>query len=468
MTIPSIRKQLGFGACVLALLAGAAGAGASDDEALPDWASGVIQVKNGAVPLDTGARQPDTDGRWFEQEEKGHAAPIFYDWDGDGLKDLIVGGFAGRFRVFANKGSRENPRFDGYEWIMAGDDVALLRNFCCVAAGPRMADINGDGIDDLVAGSYSPGLIYWFEGSRDGLRPRQTLTDWDGIPIVTRLADLPNESYLAYGAKPAWMDWDADGNPDLVIGNSHGDLVLRRNHGPARFAGTTPVASQPVFDSFAWSESYSQIDLFTKIDEDGGALRHEEYLSPTVADWDGDGLKDLIIGVQSGAVYFVRNTGQEGEPHFAAPVQLLGPRPGGEFPPHQLLQEGDTVSRGSRISVEVTDYNGDGKPDLMLGDYALSLVLRPDLTDADMKVIEDIEARLVALDKRAGLEAPYMPLRDRVKSAFVYYENKALQAELQALEGELIQYLKPARDDHQDRLLGYERLHGHVWVYLRR
>ncbi|WP_020400609.1 FG-GAP repeat domain-containing protein [Kordiimonas gwangyangensis] len=464
MNSKSLKRTLSAGLCAVAVASAAAAA----PEEMPDWAVEVIQVKNGSKPLDAGAKDTGPQGRWFEQEEKGHAAPIFHDWDGDGLKDLIVGGFAGRFRVFKNIGTADTPAFDGYEWLEAGSEVAHIRNFCCVAAGPRMVDINDDGIDDLVAGTYSPGLIYWFEGSKDGLKPRQVLTDWDGIPVVTRLADLPNASYLAYGAKPAWMDWDADGDPDLIIGNSHGDLVLRRNHGPASFEGITPVSGQPVFDSFAWSEAYSQIDLFTKIEDEGGALKNEEYLSPTVADWDGDGLEDLIIGVQSGAVYFVKNIGEEGEPTFAAPVQLLGPRAGGEFPPHQLVNEGDMVQRGSRISVEVTDYNGDGKPDLMLGDYALSLVLKPGLTSADMKAIEDIKVRLVALDKRAGLNPPYDPLRDRVKSAFVYYENKELAAELRALEGELLPYLVPIKDEHQDRLIAYERLHGHVWVYIRR
>lgn len=153
MNSKSLKRTLSAGLCAVAVASAAAAA----PEEMPDWAVEVIQVKNGSKPLDAGAKDTGPQGRWFEQEEKGHAAPIFHDWDGDGLKDLIVGGFAGRFRVFKNIGTADTPAFDGYEWLEAGSEVAHIRNFCCVAAGPRMVDINDDGIDDLVAGTYSPG-----------------------------------------------------------------------------------------------------------------------------------------------------------------------------------------------------------------------------------------------------------------------------------------------------------------------
>lgn len=43
--------------------------------------------------------------------EKGHAAPLVCDWDGDGLPDLLVGQFgSGRLLVFRNVGTRKEPK----------------------------------------------------------------------------------------------------------------------------------------------------------------------------------------------------------------------------------------------------------------------------------------------------------------------------------------------------------------------
>ncbi len=55
----------------------------------------------------------------------GHAAPCVYDFDKDGKQDLIVGQFGeGKCRVYLNVGSREQPRFGSFDYLMAGSDHA--------------------------------------------------------------------------------------------------------------------------------------------------------------------------------------------------------------------------------------------------------------------------------------------------------------------------------------------------------
>jgi hypothetical protein len=57
----------------------------------------------------------------------GHSAPVFADWDGDGLPDLLVGQFAeGRLRIYKNKGTRGEPRFEDFIWFEAGGKIASV------------------------------------------------------------------------------------------------------------------------------------------------------------------------------------------------------------------------------------------------------------------------------------------------------------------------------------------------------
>lgn len=51
----------------------------------------------------------------------GHAAPLFADWDGDGLTDLLLGRFeGGRLAIHRNLGRAGQPRFGPAVWFEAG------------------------------------------------------------------------------------------------------------------------------------------------------------------------------------------------------------------------------------------------------------------------------------------------------------------------------------------------------------
>jgi hypothetical protein len=64
-------------------------------------------ITDGGKPMDVGS----------------YAAPLKTDWDGDGLEDLLVGQFdGGRVRFYPNLGSPQAPVFDGFEYLMNGED----------------------------------------------------------------------------------------------------------------------------------------------------------------------------------------------------------------------------------------------------------------------------------------------------------------------------------------------------------
>ncbi len=59
--------------------------------------------------------------------EIGHAAPVYDDLDGDGLKELIVGQFRdGKIRIYKNHGTNTAPVFKDFEWFEAGGEVVAV------------------------------------------------------------------------------------------------------------------------------------------------------------------------------------------------------------------------------------------------------------------------------------------------------------------------------------------------------
>ena len=52
--------------------------------------------------------------------DEGRASPFFSDFDGDGLRDLIVGQVAdGKMRIYRNIGTLEAPVFNNFEYLQA-------------------------------------------------------------------------------------------------------------------------------------------------------------------------------------------------------------------------------------------------------------------------------------------------------------------------------------------------------------
>ena len=50
----------------------------------------------------------------------GHCGPTIADVDGDGLPDLVVGDFGGTFTVYRNIGTRNAPKYAAGKPLMAG------------------------------------------------------------------------------------------------------------------------------------------------------------------------------------------------------------------------------------------------------------------------------------------------------------------------------------------------------------
>ncbi len=59
--------------------------------------------------------------------EIGHAAPFVVDFDGDGLKDLLVGQFGGgKLRIYKNTGTNAEPAFGAPTWFLTGGTLGVV------------------------------------------------------------------------------------------------------------------------------------------------------------------------------------------------------------------------------------------------------------------------------------------------------------------------------------------------------
>ena len=88
----------------LILAAAVALAGGPPDQAPPDPAflspfDPPVLIEADGDPIDTG-------------ENWGHSAPEVIDLDGDGVNDLVVGDFGGKFAAYLNEGTAAEPRYE--------------------------------------------------------------------------------------------------------------------------------------------------------------------------------------------------------------------------------------------------------------------------------------------------------------------------------------------------------------------
>jgi len=233
-------------------------------------------------------------------------------------------------------------------------------------------DFDGDGHLDLVSGSYDPGELYLFRGQGKGkFAARETINDKSGKPIL-RVPDQLDR-VESFGSWMALVDWDADGDLDILVGSYVGTMFVRLNEGTR----TKPVyATENV-----WVEvGDKRLRVPGEAHDPTGGSGHA---NPVIVDWDGDGLWDIVTGCASGGVYWYRNAGESGKPRLEPPVALVAAHQGSGY--EELLEAGQDPKPGIRSQIAVTDYDGDGKLDVLLGDFCSNLHLKKDLTAAQRR-----------------------------------------------------------------------------------
>jgi hypothetical protein len=258
-------------------------------DGLPDVVSAAGPGGGSAVRIDLGL-PPDVQPtaltapitlQAFEASYTGGVFVAVGDIDGDGRAELVVSpdqGGGPRVRVFAltDDGPVERDNF------FTLDDPAFRGG-----VRPAVADVNGDGLADLIAAAGFGGgpRVAVFDGAgllRGAAAPPNLVNDFFAFPGADA-ERLRNGAYVAAG------DLTADGKADLVFGGGPGGgprvLVL---DGAMVLADPAAAHAAPVANFFAGSDAAR-----------GG-------VPVAVKDADGDGGQDLLAGSGAGEASRVR------------------------------------------------------------------------------------------------------------------------------------------------------------------
>ena len=301
----------------------------------------------------------------------GCPSPNFANFDDDDDLDLLCGEFLDGFTYYENAGTSSEPRYAAGRRVKDAGGREIKMDLEMIV--PVAFDWDKDGDPDLIVGDEDGRVAFVENAGR---------VHGGQLPVFVQPVYFQQEAdTLKCGAlaTPFGVDWDGDGDMDIVSGNTAGYIEFFENLSGPRVA--LPMWAAPrrlQVNETSGREAPAAVggNPFRILAGPNGSIQGPAeakwgYTTLNVADWDGDGLPDILLNSILGDVMWLRNAGTRTAPKLAAPqpveVEWNGAQP--ELAWGWRKPKGKELLTQWRTTPVVYDFNKDGLPDLAMLDH---------------------------------------------------------------------------------------------------
>lgn len=214
-----------------------------------------------------------------------HSSPAFFDFNGNGLSDLVVATGADRngkkdegerLVLYINEGTAERPEFR-----LEDPNFLNITEKNWNRIQPAFGDITGNGAADLLLGRATGDLVLFENEAQNG-----------EASFASPEEGFANIQVNGFSA-PHINDLTENGANDLLIGKQNGEISFYENDGDGNFQEVTDhwgkIKSNATYDEIIYDENNNPVDTVERYFNEGTS-------APVIADITGDGEAEVIVG----------------------------------------------------------------------------------------------------------------------------------------------------------------------------